>query len=64
VKAWIAQNAIPIRIDTDAKRKDLASVLKIQSYPSVILLDGEGKEVRRILGFHKPEGMLLFLNQK
>ena len=64
VKAWIAQNAIPIRIDTDAKRKDLASALKIQSYPSVILLDADGREVRRILGFHKPEGMLAFLNQK
>jgi thiol:disulfide interchange protein DsbD len=61
VKAWIAQNAVAIRIDTDARRKDLASVLKIQSYPTVILLDGEGKEVRRILGFHKPEGMLGFL---
>ena len=61
VKAWIAQNAVAVRIDTDAKRKDLASVLKIQSYPTVILVDGEGKEVRRILGFHKPEGMLKFL---
>lgn len=64
VKAWIAQNAVPIRIDTDARRKDLAPVLKIQSYPTVILLDGDGKEVRRILGFHKPEGMLKFLGTK
>lgn len=62
VQAWIAKNAIAIRIDTDARRKDLAPVLKIQSYPTVILLDGDGREVRRILGFHKPEGMLGFLN--
>ncbi len=62
VQAWIAKNAIAIRIDTDARRKDLAPVLKIQSYPTVILLDGDGREVRRILGFHKPEGMLRFLN--
>ena len=61
VKAWIAQNAVALRLDTDARRKDLAPVLKIQSYPSVILVDGEGREVRRILGFHKPEGMLKFL---
>ena len=61
VKAWIAANAVPLRLDTDARRKDLAGPLKIQSYPTVILMDGDGKEVRRILGFHKPEGMLGFL---
>ena len=61
VKAWIAQNAVALRLDTDARRKDLAPVLKIQSYPTVILVDGDGKEARRILGFHKPEGMLAFL---
>jgi thioredoxin:protein disulfide reductase len=61
VKAWIAQNAIPIRIDTDARRKDLASILKIQSYPTVILLDADGREQRRLLGFHQGDGMLAFL---
>ena len=64
VKAWITQNAVAVRIDTDAKRKDLASRLQVRSYPSVILLDGEGRELRRLLGFHKPEGMLAFLNKK
>jgi thiol:disulfide interchange protein DsbD len=61
VKGWIAQNAVPIRIDTDAKRKDLAVKLQIRSYPTVILLDAEGKELRRILGFHKPEAMKAWL---
>lgn len=61
VKAWIAAHAVPLRLDTDARRKDLFAPLKVQSYPTVILLDGDGREVRRILGFHKPEGMLGFL---
>jgi len=61
VKAWIAANAVPLRLDTDARRKDLFAPLKVQSYPTVILLDGDGREVRRILGFHKPAGMLKFL---
>lgn len=61
VKAWIAKNAVAVRIDTDARRKDLAGPLKIQSYPTVILADAEGRELRRLLGFHKPEGMLKFL---
>lgn len=64
LKQWIAQNAVAIRIDTDAKRKDLAAKLQIRSYPTVILLDGEGKELRRILGFQKPETMKAWLEGK
>lgn len=64
VKAWIQKHAVAVRIDTDAKRKDLAGSLRIGSYPTVILMDGEGREVRRILGFHKPEGMMRFLEGK
>ena len=64
VKQWIAQNAVAIRIDTDAKRKDLAAKLQIRSYPTVILLDAEGKELRRILGFEKPDRMRAWLAGK
>jgi len=61
VKAWLTANAVAIRIDTDAKRKDLATSLQIRSYPTVLLLDGEGRELRRILGFQKPETMKAWL---
>jgi len=64
VKQWIAQNAVPIRIDTDARRKDLATKLQIRSYPTVLLLDTEGRELRRILGFQKPETMRTWLAGK
>jgi thiol:disulfide interchange protein DsbD len=64
LKAWIAQHAIPIRIDTDAKRKDLAAKLQIRSYPTVLLLDAEGRELRRILGFQKPETIKAWLEGK
>jgi thiol:disulfide interchange protein DsbD len=64
VKQWIAQNAVPIRIDTDARRKDLATKLQIRSYPTVILLDAEGRELRRILGFQKPAMMKAWLEGK
>jgi thiol:disulfide interchange protein DsbD len=64
VKQWISQNALAIRIDTDARRKDLAERLQIRSYPTVILLDAEGKELRRILGFQKPETMKAWLEGK
>ena len=61
VAAWIQANAVPVRIDTDKVRKDLAPKLGILSYPTVILLDGDGRELRRLLGFEKPEAMLKFL---
>jgi len=61
VAAWIQANAVPVRIDTDRKRKDLASRLGILSYPTVLLLDGDGRELRRLLGFQKPAAMLKFL---
>ena len=64
VKQWLSQNAVAIRIDTDAKRKDLAEKLQIRSYPTVLLLDAEGKELRRILGFQKPETMKAWLEGK
>ncbi|WP_243383874.1 protein-disulfide reductase DsbD family protein [Geothrix alkalitolerans] len=64
VKQWMAQNAVPIRIDTDAKRKDLAAKLQIRSYPTVLLLDADGRELRRILGFQKPESMRAWLEGK
>ncbi|MDP2877633.1 MAG: protein-disulfide reductase DsbD, partial [Holophaga sp.] len=62
VQEWIAKNAIAVRIDTDAKRKDLQPLFKITGYPTVMLMDAEGKEVRpRLMGFEKPEAMLRWL---
>jgi thiol:disulfide interchange protein DsbD len=55
---------VAIRIDTDAKRKDLAAKLQIRSYPTVILLDAEGRELRRLLGFEKPATMKAWLEGK
>jgi len=61
VSAWIQANTVPVRIDTYKIRKDLAPKLGILSYPTVLLLDGDGKELRRLLGFQKPAEMLKFL---
>ncbi len=64
VQAWIRQHAVAVRIDTDKVRPDLATKLKIQSYPTVLLLDAEGREVRRSLGFQRPPAMLAWLEGK
>ncbi len=62
VQAWIKANAIAVRIDTDAQRKDLAKKFEIRGYPTVMLMDADGKEVRpRLFGFEKPDKMLAWL---
>ena len=61
VAAWIAQNAVAVRIDTFQARKDLVQPLGILGYPTVLVMDGDGKVLRRREGFQKPEEMLVFL---
>ncbi|BDU72136.1 protein-disulfide reductase DsbD family protein [Mesoterricola silvestris] len=61
VAAWIKDNAVPVKIDADKVRPDLARSLRIRSFPTVVLLDGDGREVRRSLGFRTPADMLTWL---
>ena len=61
VRAWIRDHAVAVRIDTDKVRPDLATKLRIQSYPTVLLLDADGRELRRSLGFQKPDSMKAWL---
>ena len=60
---WIKKNAVAVRIDTEKVRPDLAKTLGVKAYPTVILLSQDGKELRRIMGFHRPEAMLEWLAQ-
>ncbi|NTV72984.1 MAG: thioredoxin family protein, partial [Holophaga sp.] len=63
ITAWIKDHAVPVKIDADKVRPDLAKTLQIRSFPTVVLLNGEGREVRRILGYQKPAEMLAWLKQ-
>jgi thiol:disulfide interchange protein DsbD len=63
VSGWIQNNAIAVRIDTEKVRPDLAKPLGIVAYPTIILMDADGKETRRLNGFHGPEKMLGWLKQ-
>jgi len=60
---WIKKNAVAVRIDTEKVRPDLAKTLGVKAYPTIILLSQDGKELRRIMGFHRPEAMLEWLKQ-
>ncbi|MCL1892698.1 MAG: thioredoxin family protein [Holophagaceae bacterium] len=60
---WIRKNAVAVRIDTEKVRPDLAKPLGIVAYPTVVLMDANGRELRRLNGFHRPAKMLEWLNQ-
>jgi thiol:disulfide interchange protein DsbD len=61
VSGWLKEHAVAVRIDTDRLRKDLAGRLGILSYPTVLVLAPDGRELRRQLGFQPPAAMLRFL---
>ncbi len=61
VTAWIQANAIAVRVDCEKGRPDLQKALDIKSYPTVILRDGEGRELRRTFGFIEADAMLAWL---
>ena len=63
VQKWLAEHAVAVRIDTDKARPDLAVSLKIGSYPTVLVLDENGRELKRNLGFQKAASMLAWLKQ-
>jgi thiol:disulfide interchange protein DsbD len=63
VAAWIKANAVAVKVDADKVRPDLAKKYAIGSFPTVILLDAEGRELRRSLGYRKPIEMLAWLRQ-
>lgn len=61
LQAWIKQHAIAVRIDTDKVRPDLAPKLGIRSYPTILVLDAEGRELKRSLGFQPAAAMKAWL---
>jgi thiol:disulfide interchange protein DsbD len=61
VSAWLARNAVAVRIDTHKVRRDLAASLQIRGYPTVLVVDARGKVLRRREGFQEPLRMLQFL---
>lgn len=63
VAGWVAQHAVPVRIDTDRVRPDLQKRWGIVGYPTVLLLDQEGRVLKRREGFQDPSSMLQWLTR-
>jgi len=61
VKGWINAHAVAVRIDADKVRPDIAKRFGIAGFPTVLILDAEGQERQRAMGFLPPGEMLAFL---
>ncbi len=58
---WFKTTAVGIKIDAE-KEEDLAKKFKVASYPTLILLKPEGKEIDRLSGYRDAETFLADVN--
>lgn len=60
VDAATANAVLPVKLDGDVER-ELVKQYKVEAYPTLILLDAEGKELRRAVGYRGVAAMKEFL---
>ena len=53
---------VAIKVDTQ-KRIDIEKKYGVEYYPTVVLLDPEGREIARYIGYLRPEEMVLFIKE-
>src|SRR4051794_16091870 len=50
VRGWLSAEAVCVKIDGDLHR-DLAEKYRIQAYPTILLLEPDGREIDRLVGY-------------
>jgi thiol:disulfide interchange protein DsbD len=55
-----AQNTVFVKVDADAQR-DIIKKYKVSAYPTLVVLDASGKELKRVLGYQSIREMVDFL---
>ncbi|BBB33062.1 thiol:disulfide interchange protein DsbD [Thermotomaculum hydrothermale] len=61
VENYLDKNAVFLKLNMTAKTKESQEILKkynVIGYPTVIFINGDGKELKRFFGFVKPEKFL------
>ena len=53
-------DTIFVKVDADAQR-DIIKKYKVSAYPTLVMLDGNGKELKRVLGYQSIREMVTFL---
>ncbi|MEP6833494.1 MAG: thioredoxin family protein [Gemmatimonas sp.] len=60
VAQLITSDFVSIKVDADLQ-KPLVTRLKIEGYPTMMLMGADGKEIRRVVGYKSSKEMLAFL---
>lgn len=55
-----AKSTLPLKVDGD-ERRDLTKRFNVGAYPTIILLDADGNELRRVVGYQSVAQMAAFL---
>ena len=50
VRAWLAEKTVALKIDAEKELK-LAKDYRVQIYPTILLLQADGTEIDRLMGF-------------
>lgn len=60
VAEYFNKNFVNLKIDVekDADGPELARMYKIQAYPTLLFIDGDGKMHKSVLGFQEPDKLL------
>lgn len=64
VKKFLTDKTIPIKINAEEKPngEKLAKEYKVTGYPCIVFVDGDGKEVGRVIGYKPPQAFLEEVN--
>lgn len=58
VKALLRDQVIPLSLDVDGDGRDLSNEYRVDGLPTILVLDGSGREIGRIPGYMPPTGFL------
>jgi thiol:disulfide interchange protein len=58
VKTLLRDQVVPVSLDVDGAGRDLSNEYRVDGLPTILVLDGDGREIGRIPGYMPPTGFL------
>jgi len=53
---------LKIDVELDADGAEIATAYKVRAYPTLLIIDGEGKLIKSVLGFQTEDRLIAFAN--
>ncbi len=58
VKTLLRDQVVPLSLDVDGDGRELSNKYQVDGLPTILVLDGNGREIGRIPGYMPPTGFL------